>query len=94
MRVTAAGSGAPTGGREGASAQGTNQVYCCEWLTLPLASIVMVVTVLVYVTLQPGGACTGDMNLSSPIAAGQCLAWQSRISDGKRKRLEPVRACQ
>ncbi len=60
--MTAAGSGAPTGGREGASAQGTNQVYCCEWLTLPLASIVMVVTVFVYVTLQPGGAYTGNVN--------------------------------
>ena len=47
VRVTPPGSGAPTGGREGASAQGTNQVNCCEWLTLPLGSIEMVVTVFV-----------------------------------------------
>ena len=77
MRVTAAGSGAPTGGREGASAQGTNQVNCWEWLTLPLASIVMVVTVFVYVTLQPGGACTGNTS-SQQTSAGQCAACQSR----------------
>ena len=67
VRVTVARSGAPTGGREGASAQGTNQVDCCEWLTLPPGSIVMVVTVLVYVTLQsggPGGACTEAMALN------------------------------
>lgn len=73
MRVTAAGSGAPTGGREGASAQGTNQVYCCEWLTLPLSSIVMVVTLFVYVTLQPcgpGGACIGGMSHHLTIVSG------------------------
>ena len=47
VRVTTAGSGAPTGGSAGASAQGTNQVYVCAWLTLLLGSMVVVVTVLV-----------------------------------------------
>lgn len=47
VRVTTAGSGAPTGGSAGASAQGTNQVYVCAWLTLPPGSMVVVVTVLV-----------------------------------------------
>ena len=47
VRVTTAGSGAPTGGSEGASAQGMNQLYVCTWLTLPLGSMVMVVTVFV-----------------------------------------------
>lgn len=60
VRVTTAGSGAPTGGSEGASEQGTNHDVVCMWLTLPEGSIVMVVTVLVYVTLQPGAACTSS----------------------------------
>ena len=74
MRVMAAGSGAPTGGSEDASAQGTNQVNCCEWLTFPLGSMVMAVTVFVYVTLQPcgpGGACAGDISPRSTIVSGE-----------------------
>jgi hypothetical protein len=60
LPVTMAGSGAPTGGSEGASEQGANHNDVCVWLTLPVGSIVMVVTVLVYVTLQRGVACTSS----------------------------------
>ena len=54
-----AASGTPTGGREGASAQGTNQVVFCVAVWLPPGAMVIVVTVFTYVTLHASGAGGG-----------------------------------